>query len=364
MGSVFGKNIIISLFGESHGEAVGIVIDGFPQGLKIDFENTENEMERRRAKKNGLTTNRIEEDKAEIISGLLNNTTTGSPICVLIKNTNTRSGDYENLKNHPRPSHADYAASIRYNGFNDLRGGGHFSARLTAPLVFLGSICKQLLKERFNIFVEGHIKEIAGVFDNTEITDDISMFRENHKKPLSVFSNTAMEAMIKKIENAKMEGDSVGGKAGLFVFNMPAGIGEPFFSSLESRISQAIFAVPAVKAVEFGLGVDFSKKKGSECNDSFIFNSNENKIKTKTNNNGGINGGITNGASLEITVTIKPTPSISKEQKTLNTETLKEESLIIKGRHDPCVVPRGLVVLESVLAFTILDILIEYKGRC
>ena len=363
MGSVFGKNIKLSLFGESHGEAIGCVIDGFPHGIKIDNDFIESEMERRRAKNPSISTTRNEKDKVEILSGLLENKTTGMPIAAIIRNENKRSGDYSNLKIMPRPSHSDFTAMIRYQNYNDIRGGGHFSGRLTAPLVFAGALCKSALKEKFGINIAAHIKQIYNIKDkypNGKLPS-YKEFINNYKKELSVFDNNAMNEMIKMIKDAKMNMDSLGGIITVVAFNVPAGFGEPFYSSIESRIAESMFGVPAVKGVEFGLGFDFVHYRGSECNDAYTIKNN--KIKTKTNNNGGILGGISNGMPIVVNVAIKPTPSIAKEQLTLNIKTKKEDKLIIKGRHDPCIAVRAVPVLEAALSIALLDLCVEMKGK-
>ena len=363
MGSVFGKNIKLSLFGESHGEAIGCVIDGFPHGIKIDNDFIESEMERRRAKNPSVSTTRNEKDKVEILSGLLENKTTGMPIAAIIRNENKRSGDYSNLKIMPRPSHSDFTAMVRYQNYNDIRGGGHFSGRLTAPLVFAGALCKLALKEKFGINIAAHIKQIYNIKDkypNGKLPS-YKEFINNYKKELSVFDNNAMNEMIKMIKEAKMNMDSLGGIITVVAFNVPAGFGEPFYSSIESRIAESMFGVPAVKGVEFGLGFDFVRYKGSECNDAYTIKNN--KIKTKTNNNGGILGGISNGMPIVVNVAIKPTPSIAKEQLTLNIKTKKEDKLIIKGRHDPCIAVRAVPVLEAALSIALLDLCVEMKGK-
>lgn len=363
MGSVFGRNIKLSLFGESHGEAIGCVIDGFPHGINIDEEFIESEMERRRAKNPSLSTTRHEKDKVEILSGLIENKSSGMPIAAIVRNENKISKDYSNLKNIPRPSHSDLTAMIRYENYNDIRGGGHFSGRLTAPLVFAGSLCKLALKEKFNINIAAHIKQIYNIKDKypNNKFPSYKEFVNNYKKELAVFDNNAMNDMIKAIKEAKMNMDSVGGIITVAAFNVPAGFGEPFYSSIESRISESMFGIPAVKGIEFGLGFDFVNYKGSECNDSYTLKNN--KIKTKTNNNGGILGGISNGMPIIVNAVIKPTPSIAKEQLTLNIKTKKEEKLIIKGRHDPCITVRAVPVLEAALSIALLDLCIDMKGR-
>ncbi|MEI0607223.1 chorismate synthase [Brachyspira pulli] len=367
MGSVFGNNIKLSLFGESHGEAIGCVIDGFPYGINIDNDFIENEMDRRRAKNAKLTTARNEADKVEILSGTLDNKSTGMPIAAIIRNENKRSGDYSNLKVLPRPSHSDYTAMLRYDGFNDIRGGGHFSGRLTAPLVFAGALAKLALKEKFDINIAAHIKQIYNIKDKypNYTFPTYEEFINNYDKELSVFNDESMNKMISTIEEAKMNMDSVGGIITAAAFNVPAGFGDPFYSSIESRIAQSMFAVPAVKGIDFGLGFDFVNYKASECNDAYTIKDNNNikVVETKTNNNGGILGGISNGMPIIVNVVIKPTPSISKEQLTLNIETKEEETLIIKGRHDPCIAVRAVPVIEAALAIAILDLCIDMKGK-
>ena len=367
MGSIFGNNLKLSLFGESHGEAIGCVIDGFPYGINIDNDFIYNEMDRRRAKNSKLTTSRNESDIVEILSGTLDGKSTGMPIAEIKKNENKRSTDYSNLKIIPRPSHSDYTAMLRYDGFNDIRGGGHFSGRLTAPLVFAGALCKLALKEKFDINIAAHIKQIYNIKDKypNDILPSYEEFINNYNKELSVFNDDAMNKMIKTIEEAKMNMDSVGGIITAVVFNVPAGFGDPFYSSIESRIAESVFAVPAVKGIDFGLGFDFVNYKASECNDAYTIKDNNNikTIETKTNNNGGILGGISNGMPIIVNAVIKPTPSISKEQLTLNIETKEEEKLIIKGRHDPCIAVRAVPVIEAAVAIAMLDLCMDMKGK-
>ncbi len=364
MGSVFGSSIKFSLFGESHGEYIGATIDNFPCGIELDYNFIKSEIKRRKANNSGLTTNRIEDDDFEIISGVLNNKTTGSPITVLIKNNNIRSSDYSDFSNIPRPSHSDYTASIRYNNFNDIRGGGHFSARITAPMVVIGALVKIALREKFNIQIASHIKQIYNIKDSYNTVNRFLSYDDfilNNNKDLPVFNNDSMIQMINAIQKAKEEGDSLGGIISVFVFGVEAGLGSPFFESIESRLGQSIFAIPAVKGVEFGLGFDFVNYKGSECNDVYFYD--DNKIKTKTNNNGGILGGISTGMPIIINISIKPTSSISKTQYTLNVKTKEEEKLNIKGRHDPCIAVRCPVILESAVAISLLDLCIDMRGH-
>ncbi|MBF8982508.1 chorismate synthase [Lutibacter sp. B2] len=356
MSSVWGHNIKLSLFGESHGKAIGIVIDGLPAGIKLDLEYISNEMKRRAPGKNKLATARKEKDEFEIISGYFNEYTTGTPLCTLIYNTNQRSRDYEATKHLMRPGHADYTGHIRYSGFEDFRGGGHFSGRLTAPLVFAGAIAKQILKQK-NIFIGSHIKSIGNVCDNhfDPVNLEINTLEKLMKKEIPVIDEAKGKQMQEVIIRAKEEGDSVGGIIETVILNVEQGIGSPFFCSIESEISRMLFSIPGVKGVEFGDGFDISRMKGSEANDEY-FIENE-KVKTYTNHNGGILGGITNGMPILFKTAIKPTPSISKLQRTVNIKENKNTQLEIDGRHDPCIVPRAVPVVESAAAIVILDFL-------
>ncbi len=365
MGSVYNGNIKLSLFGESHGAAIGVVIDGMPSGINIDDSYIESEMDRRRAKNSKISTARKEADIPNILSGILNGKTTGAPIAAMIENTNTRSKDYSGLRITPRPSHADYTASIRYNEHNDISGGGHFSGRLTAALVFAGAIIKLALKQRHGVEIASHIKQIHGIKDKLHqdiINIKYDEFIYNYTKTMPVFDDSALEQMLAAIDEARNNHDSVGGVVSAVAFNMPSGFGDPYFDSIESKIASAMFAVPAVKGVEFGLGFDFATKTASECNDKLYFDEASKSVKTKTNNNGGINGGISNGMPIVVHVAIKPTPSIAMAQNTLNVQTKQIESLEIHGRHDPCIVSRAPVAVESAIALALLDTCIAMKG--
>ena len=359
MSGVFGNNIKLSIFGESHGNAIGITIDGLPSGFNIDLDKISFEMERRAPGRNNLSTARKEGDKVEILSGIFNEKTTGIPLCGIIKNSDKRSKDYSKLKNLMRPGHADYTGFVKYNGFNDYRGGGHFSGRITAPIVFAGSICKQILEEK-GIKIVSHIKSIYNIeddsFDYTNISDEL--INNLPKEELPLINKSLEEKIREKILNAKRSGDSVGGVIECAIINVNPGIGDPFFDSVESVLAHLLFSVPAVKGVEFGEGFNITKLMGSKANDEFYYE--ENKVKTKTNNNGGILGGITNGMPIVFKVAIKPTASILKPQHTINIEEKTEEELNIEGRHDPCIVQRALPVIESVAAIGILELL---KGR-
>lgn len=355
MSSQTGKKLKIQIFGESHGEAVGVVIDGLPAGIKIDFDKL-NTFMKRRAPGGRLATPRKEEDKPRFISGVFNGVTTGFPVCAMIENTNTRSGDYK-FKDTPRPSHADFTAAIKYGGFADMRGSGHFSGRLTAPICIAGGIAKQILAQK-GIYVGAHLKSVGMAQDESfPMMPTKEDFDTLMKKELPVISDDALDLMIKEIELARDELDSVGGVIECCVIGVPAGLGDPMFDGIENRLAYNLFAVPAVKGVEFGLGFKSSALKGSENNDEFTVEGG--RIVTKTNNCGGILGGITNGMPIVLRAAMKPTPSIGRKQTTVNTETGETVSLEIKGRHDPCVAVRAVPVIEAVTALTLLDIIME-----
>ena len=353
MSSMTGKNIKISVFGQSHSEAIGVVIDSLPAGVTLDMEKIYAFMARRAPGNNAFSTARKEADKPEILSGLVNNTTCGAPLCAVIHNTNTRSGDYANLKDCPRPSHADYAAAVKYNGFNDVAGGGHFSGRLTAPLCFAGAVCTQILKSR-GINIKAHIYSIGNVkdtpFDMVNITsEDIA------SKDFPVIDDNAGKEMQEVILTAKSEADSVGGIIECAVTGVPAGCGDPMFDGVENIIAKNIFGIPAVKGIEFGNGFECTTLRGSENNDAYTLR--DGKIVTTTNNSGGITGGITTGMPIVFRTAIKPTPSIGKEQDSVSLSENTDKKLVIHGRHDPCIVQRAVPVIEAVAAISILDIL-------
>lgn len=351
--NIWGNKLKLSIFGESHGIAMGIIIDGLPVGTKLDFEEIDSFIDRRRAGKNKYTSPRKEKDEYKILSGLKDNMTTGAPLAVIFENMNIISKDYRNLKDLLRPSHADYPAKIKYQGFNDFRGGGHFSGRLTLPLTFVGAIAKSILKEK-NIEIFSHIKSLKYIKDESFLeNNDFESFRNLVKKNLPFLRPELEEKAEKFLDRVKENGDSVGGEIECACFNLPVGLGSPFFDSLESKIAHLVFSIPAIKGLEFGIGFAFNDKFGSEANDEYYLE--ENKIKTKTNNNGGILGGLSTGMPLVFKVVVKPTPSIAKEQNTVNIKDMKEEVLKIDGRHDVCILPRVLPVIESVAAITILD---------
>lgn len=360
MSGIWGSNLKFSIFGESHGVGIGLTIDGLPSGFSIDLEKIYAEMERRAPGKNNLSTSRKEGDKVEILSGLFEGKTTGTPLCGIIRNSDKKSKDYSKLKTLMRPGHADYTGNIKYNGFNDYRGGGHFSGRITAPLVFGGAICKQIL-ESHGIKIVSHIKSIGNIEDESfnPVNINESLIEELPKMELPLINKNLDSDMRKEILSAKSEGDSVGGIIECAVLNLDAGIGDPFFDSVESTLAHLLFSVPAVKGVEFGEGFNITKLKGSEANDEFYYDE-KGKVKTRSNNNGGILGGITNGMPVIFRVAIKPTASILKKQNTINIDKKINEELNIEGRHDPCIVQRAVPVIESVAAIGMLELL---KGR-
>ncbi len=354
--SVWGNNIKISIFGESHGIALGINISGLPSGILLDMEAIEKEMERRAPGRSKIATARKEGDKVEILSGIFEGRTTGAPLCGIIRNGDTRSQDYSKLKSLMRPGHSDYPAMIRYNGFNDVRGGGHFSGRITAPLVFAGSIARQILKEK-GITIGAHIKSINSVEDDSfnPLAIDEALLASLKEGDIATINKAKGEEMRELILATKKQADSLGGVVECAVTGIPAGIGNPFFDSVESTLAHLMFSVPAVKGIEFGAGFGITKMKGSEANDSYYYDGDE--IKTKTNNNGGILGGITNGMPIIFRAAVKPTSSIGLYQDTVDVTNKVNEKLQVVGRHDPCIVTRAVVVIESVTALGILDLM-------
>ena len=332
MKNTIGNSLTVTLFGESHGKAIGAVLDGMPSGIKVDEEYIASQLTRRRPK-DALSTPRQEKDEFSILSGVFEGRTTGTPICITIPNADTHSSDYGEMQYKMRPSHADYTANCRYNGFQDYRGGGHFSGRITAALVAAGALIIPALNKK-------------GIYVSTNI--------------LSIAGETVEEKRNEKILAAKSEGDSVGGVLETAITGVPAGVGEPWFDTVEGMISHAIFSVPAVKGIEFGLGFNFADKKGSEANDQMYADGDS--VKCYTNNNGGVMGGITNGMPIVFRTVIKPTPTISKEQKTVDISTMQNTTISARGRHDPCIVHRASVVVESVAALVIADMLSAKYG--
>lgn len=333
MSSTYGKNIQISIFGQSHSEAIGVTIDGLPAGIKIDLEALSAFLKRRAPGSSDLTTPRKEADEPKFLSGLLNNITCGAPLTAIIENTNTRSKDYSAMQEMPRPAHADFTAHQKYKGFEDVRGGGHFSGRLTAPLCIAGGICKQIL-EKEQIFISAAITEIGGQTEN----------------------------MLDAVRAAKEENDSVGGIISCRIDGLPVGLGEPMFDGVENKIAAAVFAVPAVKGIEFGEGFAAAKLRGSENNDAFYYDENS-EVKTETNHHGGILGGITSGMPVTFRVAMKPTPSIGKAQTTIRYDKTETATLKIEGRHDPCVVLRAVPCIEAAAAIAVYDLYLDAKKQ-
>ena len=358
MSSSWGTNIELSIFGESHGQAIGIVIGNLPAGIQLDMVDIRRQMKRRAPGLNIMSTPRKEKDEVQIMSGLMGDVTTGAPLCAMIYNSDQHSKDYSLLQECMRPGHSDYPAYIKYKGFNDVRGGGHFSGRITAPIVFAGNIAKQILKQK-GIQVGAHILSIGKIKDErfpVDVNDD--MLLKLSEKQYPTIKEGVFEKMEEAILKAKENLDSVGGKVECVALHVPAGIGEPFFDSLESHLSSLMFSIPAVKSVSFGDGENIDEMLGSEANDCYYYDE-AGHVKTSTNHNGGITGGITNGMPVSCTVTFKPTPSIAKKQKTINIETKENVELEIKGRHDPCIVQRAVVVVEAMMALGILDMMGE-----
>ncbi|WP_066890806.1 chorismate synthase [Clostridium nigeriense] len=359
MSGVWGSNIKISIFGESHGNAIGVNIDGLPSGFEINMDKVLLEMERRAPGKNQLSTARKEADLPEILSGFFQGKTTGTPLCAIIRNSDTRSKDYAKTKDFMRPGHADYTGYERYLGFNDYRGGGHFSGRITAPLVFAGAICKQILESQ-GIFIGAHISSIKDI--NDEVFNEVSISKDEldtlRAMELPLINRSLEDKIRHTIMQAKYDGNSVGGTIECAIVGIEAGVGNPFFDSVESTLAHLMFSIPAIKGIEFGKGFDITKLYGSEANDEYYYN--EGFVKTKTNNNGGVLGGITNGMPILFKVAVKPTASILKEQDTIDIKEKKDVKFRIEGRHDPCIVQRAVPVVEAVTAIGILDLI---KGR-
>lgn len=356
MSSVIGDKIKLSIFGESHGEAIGCVIDGLPAGIKIDMNAVYKDMQRRAPGKDKTATPRLEKDIPHILSGMLDNVTTGAPLAMVIENTNTKSGDYSNSMTVPRPGHSDYPAYVKYGGNNDIRGGGHFSGRLTAPLVFAGSVAKQILSQ-MGVTIGAHIKQIGSVCDAVSDLNktDKSLLDTLSSSTFSLIDETKEQAMRDEIEKARVSLDSVGGIIECFAVGLPVGLGGNMFDTVEGKLASILFGVPAVKGVEFGIGFGFADKRASEVNDQYEIKNG--RVATLSNNNGGVLGGMTDGAPLSVSVAIKPTPSIAKKQKSVNLLTMENAELEIHGRHDPCIVVRAVPVIECAVALGLLDLM-------
>ena len=356
MRNILGNNLTLTLFGESHGEKIGCVIDGLCAGVKINYENIKNDLSKRRPQSTTETA-RVEADNFNIVSGVFNGFSTGEPICILIDNTNVKSSDYEDIKNLARPSHVDFSVYEKHHGFNDYRGGGHYSGRITAPIVAAGSIIKDALKLK-GITINSHILKCGRAedksFDNCE--NDVEILNKKDYPTILDIKDKIENEII----NAKNNNDSIGGIIETCVLGLKPGLGEPWFSSVEGMLSLGLFGIGGIKGVEFGKGFEFANLTGSTANDE-LENVNNN-IVTKSNNNGGINGGITNGMPVIFRCAVKPTPSISKEQNTINLVTKENEIIKIKGRHDPSIIRRVLPVIDAITAFVIADLLVTKEG--
>ena len=363
MGSTWKNALGLSIFGESHGAAIGMTLDGLPAGEQIDFDALQAFLNRRAPGNFPWTTARKEADIPEFLSGIYKGYTTGAPITATIENTNTRSGDYGDLTHIPRPGHADYTAEVKYGGFQDPRGGGHFSGRLTAALCIAGGICLQIL-ERRGITIGANINSVGDSPPDYSVSEDFvdaKKLKELTQQDIPVLIPENRAHIIAAMEKAKAEGDSIGGSVQCAAIGVPAGLGDPMFYGMENRISSLLFAIPAVKSVCFGSGLGVSMMYGSEMNGSFYME--DGQVKMRENYDGGIQGGITNGMKLSFWVAIKPTPSIAKTQQSINLKTGEAVDLNIQGRHDPCIVPRAVPVIEAAAAIAIYDAILEREGK-
>ncbi|MGI5888911.1 MAG: chorismate synthase [Oscillospiraceae bacterium] len=357
MPSEFGRNIVTTLFGESHGTCVGAVVSGFPAGEEIDMAQLSRFMERRAPGRLPFSTSRKEPDVPEIVSGVADGRTNGFPLTVIIKNTNVRRGDYSAISSTPRPGHADYTAWVKYGPRADMSGGGHFSGRLTAPLCAAGGIALQMLSRR-GIRIGAHLASVGSISDQRfPLEPEPELFEEIASRDMPVIEEEAGKKMLGEIESARADGDSVGGSVECAVTGVPAGIGGPAFDGIEGRLSQAVFGIPAVKGIEFGSGFEGSLWRGSRNNDQFYLK--DGSVKTLTNNCGGILGGISDGMPIVFRAAFKPTPSISKKQMSVDLTTMSPAEIEIKGRHDPCVAVRAVPAVEAAAALVILDMLSE-----
>ena len=362
MKNTFGQSLQTTIFGESHGPFIGVVLDGLAPGIEVNDDFIKERLSLRRP--NGaISTKRVEADEYQIVSGVFNNKTTGTPLCILIPNTNTKSADYDKTGRVARPGHADYTAMCKYHGFEDYRGGGHFSGRITAAIVAGGAIAQSALSKK-GIEIGSHIYKLSDItdtsfdeIDNNELIKEISVL---NKKEFAVINDAASEKMMQAILDAAKDADSVGGVLETAITGLPAGVGEPWFDSVESILSHVLFSVPGIKGVQFGAGFDKVCERGSSFNDAF--RNEDGKVVTATNNNGGINGGITNGMPIIIKCAVKPTPSIYKEQQSINLNTLDNSDIAIEGRHDPAIIHRARVVVDSVCALAVYDMLAARFG--
>jgi len=351
MSNSFGRCFRITSFGESHGRCVGVVVDGCPAGLKLSEKVIQRDLDRRRPAQSLITSSRDESDRVELLSGVFQGYTTGAPICMVVENVDIDSRPYEKLKSTPRPGHADYAAYIKYGGFADYRGGGRFSGRITAGFVMAGSVAKKLLKEVLQVEVLAHCCEIGGIKAKESTFEEIKMNVEEN--PVRCADLEAAEKMLQAVEEASKVGDSLGGTVECIVNPIPAGIGDPIFNTLEGDISKALFSIPAVKSVEFGAGNLFSRLRGSASNDAYVIKNG--RVLTETNRAGGILGGISNGMPIICRATFKPTPSLGLPQRTVDLSSGEEAVIQVEGRHDPCIAPRAVPVVEAMVALVVAD---------
>lgn len=353
MSSTIGENLKLTIFGQSHAAGIGMTMDGIPAGMQVDLPALQDFLNRRAPGQNDWSTPRKEADVPEFLAGIVDGYTCGAPIAALIRNTNTRSADYDNLKDCPRPGHADYTAQVKYGGFQDAAGGGHFSGRLTAPLCIAGGLCKQWLED-MGIRIGAHIVQIG-----TKKADGFDPMHPQLDQVGQIFPTLtaeSAEAFQNAISDARSQGNSVGGIIECAAIGLPVGIGEPMFGGVENRIAQIVFGIPAIKGVEFGAGFAAAAMTGSQNNDAFVVENSQ--IRTATNNCGGILGGITNGMPLVFRVAVKPTPSIAQEQQSVSLSRMENTTLTVKGRHDPCIVPRAVPVVEAAAAIAIFDMIL------
>ena len=358
MSSEFGNTLRVGVFGESHGRAIGVTMQNLPAGEEIDLVALEAFLDRRKPGRNALSTARVEPDRPVFLSGLLNGKTTGSPLCAIIENRDARSGDYAELSDKPRPGHADYTAYLKWNGLADMRGGGHFSGRLTAPLCIAGGIAKQILARK-NVYIGAHLYAVDGIRDEAfPRNPDAALFDGIAEKEFPVLDDAAGLRMQEAILSASRAGDSVGGVIECAAIGFPAGLGSPMFDGIENRLSAALFGIPAIKGLEFGAGFAASGMRGSEHNDPYRMEEDGN-ITTTTNHAGGMLGGISTGQPIVLRLAVKPAASIAIPQKTVSLSKRENAELIVHGRHDPCIAPRAVPVSEAVTALVLLDFLLE-----
>ncbi len=356
MSSIYGKNLKISLFGQSHSPGIGVTVEGLPPGFAVDFEELNDFMSRRRPGGSPFATPRREADHPEFLSGLVGNVICGAPLTAVIRNTNTRSGDYEAFRDLPRPGHADFTAQLKFGGAQDTAGGGHFSGRLTAPLCLAGGIVKQVLRQK-GIFVAAHIASVGEIED--DLWDPCREIERIENREFPVLNPAQGEKMQRLILDMREQGDSVGGTVECMISGVPGGVGDPIFDGIESRVAQIVFGIPAVKGLEFGSGFAGSRLRGSQNNDPYTVV--DGNVRTETNRAGGILGGITTGMPVVFRAAFKPTPSIARPQKSVRLSVLHEDILEIQGRHDPCVVVRAVPCVEAAAAIAIYDALLDVR---